>query len=85
MIVGESTLNSYGNLNVFGRSQLLLAIGDLLADVHRQSASGNGSGWLKLCVGWIKALVFTPDPPRMFPGKVDSLSLNLSGGFRFAT
>jgi|GEM_PF-4755581 len=31
---------------------------------------------IKLCVGWIKALVFTPNPPIMFPGKVDSLSLN---------
>jgi len=30
----------------------------------------------KFCVGWIKALVFTPNPPILFPGKVDSLSLN---------
>ena len=66
----------YRNFKVFGKSQLLLAIGYLLANVHGQSASGGGSCGFKFCVGWIKALVFTPNPPRMFPGKVDSLSLN---------
>jgi len=30
----------------------------------------------KLSVGWIKALVFAPNPPILFSGKVDSLSLN---------
>ncbi len=43
---------------------------------YRIQKSALNPKFSKLCVGWIKALVFTPNPPIMFPGKVDSLSLN---------